>query len=182
MHMAVDLDDLESIAQDQDNEPKHSEAHLHVPRSRNYNYDHEVQDCPFTSQDFEIGTNIFSFCILVNVLFPYCYSDVDCSLIGKVLGSGTFSTVFLAKERHTGYIVGPPLLPLLLGPLSLSSLSQFIDIVFSFPVLKVVPKKTLRKYHAERSLRSELEIQSHVLLPLLLSLVVLRHCKSDNYY
>lgn len=29
-------------------------------------------------------------------------------------------------------------------------------------VLKVIPKKTLKKFHAERSLRSELEIQSHV--------------------
>jgi len=41
---------------------------------------------------------------------------------------------------------------------SLYRISSFSKLV----VLKVLPKKTLRKYHAERSLRSELEIQSHV--------------------
>eukprot|EP01128_Nolandella_sp_AFSM9_P007050 TRINITY_DN3764_c0_g1_i2.p1 TRINITY_DN3764_c0_g1~~TRINITY_DN3764_c0_g1_i2.p1 ORF type:complete len:519 (-),score=136.40 TRINITY_DN3764_c0_g1_i2:239-1795(-) len=72
---------------------------------------------------------------------------------GRNLGSGTFSNVYLAREKASGYIV----------------------------VLKIIPKKTLKKFHAERSLRSELEIQSHLSHPNIVRLYGYFHDDANVY-
>jgi serine/threonine protein kinase len=53
---------------------------------------------------------------------------------GKVLGRGRFATVWLAREKSSGSIV----------------------------VLKCIMKRKVRKYRAEKALRNEIEIQSHM--------------------
>eukprot|EP01123_Difflugia_compressa_P006254 TRINITY_DN18425_c0_g1_i1.p1 TRINITY_DN18425_c0_g1~~TRINITY_DN18425_c0_g1_i1.p1 ORF type:complete len:352 (+),score=59.77 TRINITY_DN18425_c0_g1_i1:111-1058(+) len=54
--------------------------------------------------------------------------------LGRVLGKGRFATVYLAREKTSGFIV----------------------------VLKVIYKSVLAKYQAERAIRSEIEIQAHL--------------------
>jgi aurora kinase len=53
---------------------------------------------------------------------------------GRLLGKGRFARVWLVKEKSKGYIV----------------------------VLKAIKKKKLIKYRAEKALRNEIEIQSHL--------------------
>ena len=61
----------------------------------------------------------------------FCRRDID---IGKRLGSGKFGTVYVARERRTGFIFA----------------------------LKVLHKKQLIKHGVEHQLRREIEIQSHL--------------------